>query len=39
MSADTSWKPFGLQDEEYDRAPDHDGVRVLNLQLGGGEQA
>jgi hypothetical protein len=38
MSADTSWRPFGVGAEEFDQAPERDGVRVLNLQMGAGKQ-
>ena len=33
MTADTSWEPFGVPDDEYDQAPARNGVRVLNLTL------
>ena len=39
MSTDTAWEPFGVPGEEYDQAPEHDGVRVLNVKLGGGKDA
>src|SRR6266704_210632 len=35
MSANASWKPFGIADERYDEPGGRRAVRVLHLRLGG----
>ena len=30
-----TWEPFGLPDDTWDDVPDRDGVKVVNLSLGG----
>lgn len=32
---DRSWEPFGVTDADFAAAPEHDGVRMVNVRLGG----